>query len=150
MSNNTSNIPSLDFLSTNYNPVKATLDNIYGGSSTASAKPFDFNLGGGNSTSDATNGFSLLGLDKNTTNDIVGTLGLLKSGFDIFGAWKKYNLMQDALDFQKNAFNKQYAAQAGLTNQQLANAQSVRKSANPNDPNVQSVNDFVNQYGVKA
>ena len=143
-----SSFPSLDFLQSN--PVDGYLKNVASGSASDPNKIFDINLGGGNSTSDATNGFSLFGLDKNTTNDIVGTLGLLKSGFDIFGAWKKYNLMQDALDFQKNAFNKQYAAQAGLTNQQLANAQSVRKSANSNDPNVQSVNDFVNQYGVKA
>lgn len=83
-------------------------------------------------------------------NKIQGWGGLATSALgglgSAFMAMKQYGLAQDTLNFQKDAFAKNYAAQKTSINSQLEDRQKQRVAENPN---AESVASYMNKYGVK-
>lgn len=74
----------------------------------------------------------------------LGALATMGSGFL---AMKQYGLAKDQFNFQKNAYNQNYAAQRQATNAQLEDRQRARVASNAGA--YQSVGDYMNQYGIK-
>lgn len=71
-------------------------------------------------------------VDGQDTNSIVGTgLGLAGAGLDAYLGLKQLGVAEDALDFQKGAFSKQFGAQKALTEASLRDRQAARVSASP-------------------
>lgn len=65
-------------------------------------------------------------------------------------AYNAYNTVKTAneqLAFTKDAWNKQYQANANLTNASLADRQAARVASNPTA--YQSVDNYMKKYGVK-
>ena len=73
--------------------------------------------------------------------------GLAQAGLGAFNAWNSNQVAKDQLKFQKEAFGKQYEAQKGLTNSQLADRQRRRVAEQPNL--ALGVDEYMNKYGVK-
>ena len=73
----------------------------------------------------------------------IGAASALMNGYL---GMQNYNLAKDQFDFQKSAFNKNWAAQSKMTNASLADRQAARVAANPTA--YQSVGDYMKQYGV--
>lgn len=63
-----------------------------------------------------------------------------------FLGMQNYGLAKDQFNFQKDAFNKNYAAQKTLTNSSLEDRQRARVASNPTA--YQSVGDYMKQNGV--
>lgn len=72
---------------------------------------------------------------------VLGTLGGLYNG------WNSNKLMKDQLNFQKQAFNKQYQASVNQYNTQLEDRQRARVASNPNA--YQSVSSYMDQNRVR-
>ena len=62
-------------------------------------------------------------------------------------ALKQLGLAQDQFNFQKDAFNKNWAAKKATTNAALEDRQRARVASNSGA--YQSVGDYMNQYGIK-
>lgn len=74
-------------------------------------------------------------------------LGGLQTGFGIFQGMKQLDLAKDQLDFQKKAFEKNYAAQRQGTNTQLRDRQKRRAYERPDY--YQSVGEYMKKNEVK-
>lgn len=64
-----------------------------------------------------------------------------------FMGMKTYGLAQDQFRFQKNAWNKEFAAQKGLINSQLEDRQKRRVAEQPGQH--EDVASYMSKYGVK-
>ena len=85
----------------------------------------------------------------NTFNGWGGlALGAAQGIGNLYMGMKQYGLMQDQLNFSKDAFNKNYAVQKNLTNSQLADRQD-RRNAEGLMPGTMSTADYMARYGVK-
>lgn len=86
-----------------------------------------------------------------STRDQQGVLGPTLQGAQtlagLYMGMKQYGLAKDQLNFQKDSFNKQYAANQTLTNSRLEDRQKARVASNAGA--YQSVGDYMNQNGVK-
>lgn len=72
-----------------------------------------------------------LGDGTSTTGYVSPLLNLVSSGLAGYLGLKQLGLAEDSLNFQKEAFNKQYAAQQTLTNNELRDRQAARVASNP-------------------
>ncbi len=69
--------------------------------------------------------------DNNQVGAIQGVAGLLGTGLNMYTGWKGLQMAEDQFNFQKDAFNKNYANQTKLINSQLRDRQQARYAANP-------------------
>lgn len=74
-------------------------------------------------------------------------LGALSSALDAISAHRAYKLGKSQLNFQKEQFNRQFDAQKGLTNSQLADRQDWRNRNMPNQ--YMGTAEYLDKYGVK-
>lgn len=82
------------------------------------------------------------------TNGALGTgSGILQGLGSAYMGMKQYGLAKDQLQFSKDAFNKNYAAQAKMTNSMLEDRQRARMASNPGA--YQSVGDYMAKNGIK-
>ena len=65
---------------------------------------------------------------------------------NLYLALKNYGIAKDTLNFQKDAFNKNYTAQRNLINSSLEDRQRRRVQENPN---ATPVDQYMAKYGVK-
>lgn len=89
------------------------------------------------------NGWQGMGLDQKL-NTIGNTVGNLMGAYNAYQANK---LAKNQFAFQKDAWNRQWEAQKGLTNSQLADRQ--RKRFNNSGGNAMSVSEYMGKYGVR-
>lgn len=87
------------------------------------------------------------------SNFSKGVAGLQTLG-SVMGAWNGYQqnkLAKQQLAFQKDSFNKQYAAQRNLTNSQLEDRQRNRVYQNEQTgrTGTMSVAEYMDKYGIK-
>lgn len=73
----------------------------------------------------------------------IGAASALMNGFL---GMQNYGLAKDQFNFQKDAFNKNWAAQSKLTNASLSDRQAARVASNPTA--YQSVSDYMKANGV--
>ena len=101
----------------------------------------------------------------NTGGNFLGNTWNSMSGFDklnavgsgitsALGAWNGFQANKQAkrqLAFQKDAFNKQYAAQRNLTNSQLSDRQATRVARDQQNGTNRfaSVAEYMDKYGIK-
>lgn len=62
-------------------------------------------------------------------------------------AMKHFGLAEKQFNFQKQAYNQNYAAQRQATNARLEDRQRARVASNPSA--YESVSDYMNKYGIK-
>jgi len=74
-------------------------------------------------------------------------LGALQGLGNAYMGMRQYGLAKDQFKFQKQAFEKNFNVQKGLTNARLEDRQRARVAANPNA--YESVGDYMNKYGIK-
>ena len=72
--------------------------------------------------------------------------GMGKSIFDGWMGLQQLDLAKDNLNFQKDAFSKQFENQRTLTNAELRDRQAARVASNPTA--YQSVDDYMKEHGV--
>lgn len=93
---------------------------------------------------------SLMGFKDPTGFQTMGwgpaVFGMGKSLFDGWLGMEKLDLAKDSLNFQKDAFSKQFENQRTLTNAELRDRQAARVASNPTD--YASVADYMRQNGV--
>lgn len=77
--------------------------------------------------------------------DTIG--GAIKDIYGIYNGYQQIKNAKDTLNFNKQAWQKNYDAQAKMTNSQLSDRQARRYYEDPK--NTQSVGDYMNKYGVK-
>lgn len=104
------------------------------------------------SNSSSTNPVADAGKDTNWSNMAFSSklgfgLGALSSALDAISAHRAYKLGKSQLNFQKEQFNRQFDAQKGLTNSQLADRQDWRNRNMPNQ--YMSASEYLDKYGVK-
>ena len=77
-------------------------------------------------------------------------LGTAKGLFDGFNAMKMYGLQKDILNTNKQQFERNFAAQKGVTNSQLADRQDRRNkdAAFNGRSDMTSTADYMKKYGV--
>lgn len=81
------------------------------------------------------------------TNSLLGAgMGILQGLGNAYMGMKQYGLMKDQLQFSKDAFNKNFAAQAQTTNTALEDRQRARVASNPGA--YQSVGDYMGQNRI--
>lgn len=73
-------------------------------------------------------------------------LGAMSSLFSGYMASEKLNLAQEQFDFQKKAYEQNYAAKRSATNSALEDRQRARVASGNN---YESVGDYMNKYGIK-
>ena len=73
-------------------------------------------------------------------------LGGVGSLYGMYNARKTGKLAKDQFNFTKDAFNRNFAAQANITNSQLADRQNARHTRDPKAHS--SVADYMKKYGV--
>ena len=71
-----------------------------------------------------------------------------KTGLNVWLGLKQMGLSEDNLDFQKNAFSKQFANSASLINSQLRERQSAKVSRDPN--HYQPVDEYMAKNAVNT
>lgn len=80
----------------------------------------------------------------------MGAAGFALGGAQALGSlfmgMKQYNQAKEQLAFQKESFNKQYAANQSLTNSRLEDRQARRVQENPN---ATGVAEYMAKWGVK-
>lgn len=87
--------------------------------------------------------------DGSTINGMAPVgLGLANSLFSGWMGMKNYGLAKDQLKFTKEAFNKNFGAQANLINAQLSDR--ARKRAYTDPGRAMSEDEYMTKYGVKA
>lgn len=74
--------------------------------------------------------------------------GLAKGVFDAYNAYKANKLAKEQFAFTKMNTNRNFQAQANVTNSQLADRQAARVARDPN--HFTSVSDYMSKYGVKV
>lgn len=74
--------------------------------------------------------------------------GLAKGVFDAYNAYKANKLAKEQFAFTKMNTNRNFQAQANVTNSQLSDRQAARVARDPN--HFTSVSEYMNKYGVKA
>ena len=74
-------------------------------------------------------------------------IGALSSALNAISAHRAYKLGKSQLNAQKEQFNRQFEAQKGLTNSQLADRQDWRNRNMPNQ--YMSASEYLDKYGVK-
>ncbi len=74
-------------------------------------------------------------------------LGLIQGLGSAYMGMKQYGLAKDQLQFSKDSFNKNYAAQAKMTNSMLEDRQRARMASNPGA--YQSVGDYMAKNGIQ-
>ncbi len=74
-------------------------------------------------------------------------LGAFNSALSAINSYKANKLGKQQLAFAKDSFNRNFEAQKGITNSQLADRQNIRYKVNPTDN--MPVADYMAQYGVK-
>ena len=74
-------------------------------------------------------------------------LGLIQGLGSAYMGMKQYGLAKEQLQFSKDAFNKNYAAQRQTMNTQLEDRQRARVAANPGA--YQSVGDYMTKNGIQ-
>ena len=74
---------------------------------------------------------------------ILGGVGSL---YGMYNARKTGKLAREQLNFTKDSFNRNFAAQANITNAQLADRQNARYARDPKAH--ASVSDYMKKYGV--
>lgn len=104
------------------------------------------------SSSSTTNPVADAGKDTNWSNMPFSSklgfgLGALSGALDAIGAHRAYKLGKSQLNFQKEQFNRQFDAQKGLTNAELADRQTTRNMQNPGM--FMSTAEYMDKYGVK-
>lgn len=94
------------------------------------------------------NAQGLFGIDGLTG---MGALGLGMQGLgalgNLWGGMKQYGLARDSLNFQKDAFNKNFENQRKTINSQLEDRQRARVSASPGG-GYAPVDEYMRKYGV--
>lgn len=81
------------------------------------------------------------------TDKINAGVGVFNSALGALSAYKAYQLGKDNLNFQKDAFAKNYEVQKNLTNSELEARQGRLNRGRPDIHS--SVSDYMAQYGVK-
>jgi hypothetical protein len=89
-------------------------------------------------------GFSLFG-NATQKGQFGNILGGLSAAGSLFMGMKQYGLQKEALAQAKDQFNKNYAAQKGLTNSSLSDRQIAR---NASGPGYQDTAGYMAQYGI--
>ena len=85
--------------------------------------------------------------DGTSVNGFGGmALGALSGLGNLFMGMQNYGLAKDQLKFQKDAYNKNYAAQAKTTNASLEDRQAARVASNPGA--YQSVSEYMNKNRI--
>ena len=84
-------------------------------------------------------------LDSKQKFDTIGSA--LKGIYGIYNGHQQIKNAKDTLNFKKQAWQKDFDAQAKITNSQLADRQARRYYED--SKNTQSVSDYMKQYGVK-
>lgn len=88
--------------------------------------------------------------DLDTGNQVNGMGGLALNSLmglgNLYMGMQQYGLAKDQLQFSKDAFNKNYAAQAKMTNASLMDRQRARVAANSGA--YQSVGDYMAQNRI--
>lgn len=85
--------------------------------------------------------------DGSTNPNYAGmALSGIQTGFNIWQGMNQLKMAKDQLNFTKDAFNKNYAAQRQATNTALADRQAARVAANPNA--YQSVGEYMKQNRI--
>ena len=80
-------------------------------------------------------------------NGVAGTaLDAASALMNGYLGMQNYGLAKDQFNFQKDAFNKNWAAQSKLTNASLSDRQAARVASNPTA--YQSVSDYMKANGV--
>lgn len=74
-------------------------------------------------------------------------LGIMQGLGSAFMGMKQYGLAKEQLQFAKDSFEKNYAAQRSITNANLEDRQRARVASNPGA--YQSVGDYMAQNGIK-
>jgi hypothetical protein len=83
----------------------------------------------------------------NQVNGMANTLaGGVSSIADLWSGMQQLNLARDQLAFQKDAFNKNWAAQRTTTNTALADRQRARLGANPTG--YESLDSYMGKNGI--
>ena len=85
------------------------------------------------------------GMDGKQKFDTIGSA--LKGIYGIYNGHQQIKNAKDTLNFKKQAWQKDFDAQAKITNSQLADRQARRYYED--SKNTQSVSDYMKQYGVK-
>lgn len=102
---------------------------------------------------------------KDTVGDVVGKVGagidtmsfgqkamavggVAKGVFDAYNAYKASKLAKEQFAFTKMNTNRNFQAQANVTNSQLADRQAARVARDPNQHT--SVSEYMSKYGVKV
>lgn len=105
------------------------------------------------------------GVAKDTVGDVVGKVGagvgalsfgqkamavggLAKGVFDAYNAYKANKLAKEQFAFTKTNTNRNFQAQANITNSQLADRQAARVARDPKQ--FASVSEYMSKYGVKV
>lgn len=84
--------------------------------------------------------------DKNQVGALPALFGIGSSLMDGWLGMEKLDLAKDSLNFQKDAFSKQFENQRTLTNAELRDRQNARVASNPTA--YQSVDDYMKANGV--
>ena len=74
-------------------------------------------------------------------------LGAAQGIGNLYLGMQQFGLAKDQLNFSKESWTKNYEANKGITNSQLADRQHARVASNPGA--YQSVGEYMNKYGVK-
>lgn len=102
-------------------------------------------LGRANISQPKSNG--LWGIEGLTPMNALGLgLGLFQGVSGLIGGNKELRMARDALNFQKDAFNKNFENQRKLTNASLEDRQRARVAGNPGA--YMSVEEYMQKYGV--
>lgn len=85
--------------------------------------------------------------DGSTYGGVLGAgLGAIQGFGNLYLGMKQYGLAKDQLAFSKDAFAKNFAAQAKMTNASLADRQAARVASNAGA--YESVGNYMSKYGV--
>lgn len=84
--------------------------------------------------------------DKSQIGALPALFGIGSSLMDGWLGMEKLDLAKDSLNFQKDAFSKQFENQRTLTNAELRDRQNARVASNPTA--YQSVDDYMKANGV--
>ena len=84
--------------------------------------------------------------NKNTIGTLPALFGMGNSIMDGWLGMEKLDLAKDSLNFQKDAFSKQFENQRSLTNTEMQDRQAARVASNPTA--YQSVDAYMKANGV--
>lgn len=82
-----------------------------------------------------------------TTDRLMNYGNMLQAGVGLWNAWQNSKFTKQALNHQRDVFNKNYELNRKQVNSQLEDRQRARVASNPYA--YQSVDSYMNKYGVK-